>query len=140
MQKQHTGTKKDSYLYNHNSQIIETDGTMDIAIVRQVQPIFINKVKMTVAGQNNTPEPKKIPISIITIPIIEMDGTMDIAIVRQVQTNFYQQGKNDGCWSKTTHRNKEKYIPVQSQFQLSKWMELCDIAIATKKHFSYAYA
>jgi hypothetical protein len=53
---------------------------MDIAIVRQVQPIFINKVKMTVAGQNNTPEQRKIYTCTITIPIIEMDGNTDIAI------------------------------------------------------------
>ena len=112
---------------------------MDIAIVRQVQPIFINKVKMTVAGQNNTPEPKKIPISITTIPTIKMDGITDTAIVRQVQPIIISKVKMTVAGQDTTPGQKK--IPTCIiTIPTIKMDGIMDICIVNKKHFSCACA
>ena len=86
---------------------------------------------MTVAGQNNTPEPKKIPISITTIPTIETDGTMDIAIAHQVQLTFTNKVKMTVAGRDTTP-GQRKIHTYTITIPIIEMGGITDIAIATK--------
>jgi len=99
----------------------------------------INRAKMTVVGQNNTPEPKKIPTSITIVATIETDGTMDIAIVRQVQLTFTNKVKMTVVGRDNTPEQR-KIHTCTITIPIIEMDGIMDIAIATKKHFSCAYA